>query len=414
MKTTLKILAFLFAVCAASHAQVAPAATGPRGGLPVGPNFHYAFRYSQTAQFGGNTGNWQTSSPSASVEYTNGNERRPFALDYGGGYTWTLTGPTYETGLFQHLYLSQDFVWRKWRVQARDDVSYLPQSPITGFSGIPGTGEPIGVPNPNPTPSISQTILTLNTHVVDNIASGEIEHNLNFATSLTGGGSSELMRYPNGDGLNTNTQTGRARLQWRLNGRNSIRASYVISDYSYPDFFNIDFVTNTALVGFQHQWSRSLTTIASVGPEWVSSSDQGAVPSSTNVSVSAAINYQLRFTTANISYARATNGGSGSFVGGEVDAVQGNFSRQFGLNSTIGLTGGFARTEGLNNNGVTNSKFGGAQFTRQIGRSLIVFANYTGIDQTSTSNLPTNALGQLLQVVGFGVGYSPRETHIRQ
>jgi hypothetical protein len=412
MKTTLKILAFLFAVCAASHAQVAPAATGPRGGLPVGPNLHFAFRYAQTAQFGGNTGNWQTSSPSASVEYTNGNERLPFTLNYAGGYIWTLTGPTYETGLFQHLYLSQDFVWRRWKVLASDDVSYLPQAPATGFSGIPGIGEPIGVTNP--APSSSQSILTLNTHVVDNVVLGEVEHNLNFATTLSVGGNSELLRYPDGNGLNTNTQTGTAKLKWRLDGRDSILVNNVFSEYGYPDFYNINFLTNTTLVGLEHAWSRNLTTMASVGPEWISSSDQGAVPSSTDVSVSASVNYHRRFTAANMSYIRGTNGGAGYLLGGEADTVQGNLSHQFGLNATIGLTGGYVRIAGLTNNGVTNSKFGGAQFTRQIGRSLIVFANYTGIDQTSTSNLPTNALGQLLQVVGFGVGYSPRETHIRQ
>lgn len=413
MKTTLKILAFLFTVCAAANAQVVPAATGPRN-LPVGGNFRYALRYSQSDSMSNTFPDIQTVAASGSLEYSNNDERLPFTMDYAGGYTWTLSGPSYETGLFQHLFLSQGIDWRKWKLILHDDVSYLPQSPTTGFSGLPGTGEPIGVPNPNPTPSTSQSILTLNTHVVDNTAGGEIEHSLNFATTLIGGGSSELMRYPNGDGLNTNTQTGFARLQWRLNGRNSILASYVFSEYGYPDFYNINFLTNTALAGFQHQWSRNLTTIASVGPQWVSSSDQGAVPNSTNVSANASVNYQLRFTTANISYSRGTNGGGGYLLGGEVDAVQGNFSRQFGLNSTLGLTGGYSRTAGLTNNGVTNSKFGEAQFTRQIGRRLIVFANYTGIDQTSTSNLPTNALGQLLQVIGFGVGYSPRQTNRRQ
>jgi hypothetical protein len=188
----------------------------------------------------------------------------------------------------------------------------------------------------------------------------------------------------------------------------------MFSEFGYPDYYSINFLTNTALVGIQHQWSRNLTTIASAGPQWVSSSDQGAVPSSTNVSVSAAVNYLLRSTTASISYARGTNGGAGYLVGGEVDMVQGNFSHRFGMNATIGLTGGYERTAGLTNNGVTNSKFGEAQFTRQIGRGLNVFANYTGTDQTSTSNLPTNALGQLLQVIGFGIGYSPREKHIRR
>jgi hypothetical protein len=413
MKTTLKILAFLFAVCASVQAQVAPAATGPRN-LPVAGNLHYAFRYSQSDQMSSTFPDMQTVTASGSLNYANNNIRKPFLVDYAGGYNWTISGPAYQTGVFQRMYVSQGINWRRWKLQLHDDVGYLPQSPTIGFSGVPGTGEPIGVPNPNPNPSNSQSILTFNTHVVDNIVGGELERNLNFATTLIGGGSSEVVRYPNNDGLNTNTQAGIAKVKWRLNGRNSFVANYVFSEYSYPDFHNVNFLTSTVLAGFQHAWSRNLTTTASVGPQWVTSADQTAVPSSTDISVSASVTYQLRFTSANAVYTRGTNGGAGYLVGGEADTVTGNFSHQFGLNTTVGLTGGYMRTAGLTNNGVTNSKFGGGQFTRQIGRRLIVFASYSGIDQTSTSILPINALGQLLQTVSFGVGYSPRETHIRQ
>jgi|CZKZ01.1.fsa_nt_gi hypothetical protein len=413
MKMTLKILAFFFAVCASVHAQVEPAATGPRN-IPVAGNLHYAFRYSQSDQMSDTYPDMMTVTASGTLNYANHSQRKPFLMDYAGGYNWTISGPAYQTGVFQRMYISQGINWHRWKLALHDDASYLPQSPTIGFSGVPGTGEPIGVINPNPNPSNSQSILTLNTHVIDNVAGGELERGLNFATSLTGGGSSELVRYPNGDGLNTNTETGIAKVKWRLNGRNSFLANYVISDYSYPDFYSINFLTNTTLIGFQHAWSRNFTTTATVGPSWINSADQTVVPSSRDVSVSAAATYQLRFTTASVSYGRGTNGGSGYLVGGEVDTVQGNFMHQFGLNSTVGLTGGYMRTAGLSNNGVTNSKFGEGQFTQQIGRRLIVFASYSGTDQTSTSNLPTNALGQLLQTVSFGVGYSPRETHIRQ
>ena len=411
MKPTFKILAFFFTVCASVHAQVVPAATGPRN-VPVVGNLHYALRYSQSDQMSNTFPDMQTVAASGSLEYSNSNERLPFIMDYAGGYTWTISGPSYESGLFQHLFLSQGINWRRWKLLLNDDVSYLPESPITGFSGIPGTGEPIGVPNP--TPSSSQSILTLNTHVVDNIASGEIEHSLNYATTFSGGGGSEILRYPNDDGLNTNSKTGNATLKWRLNARNSLLANYVFTEYDYPDHFNINFLTNTALFGLQHQWSRNLTTIVSAGPQWISSSDQGVVPTSRNVSVIASVNYKLRFTSADASYTRGTNGGAGYLVGGEVDSVQGDLLHQFGMNTTIGFAGGYQRTTGLNSNGVTNSIYGGAQATRRIGRNVIVFANYTGIDQTSTSNLPTNALGQLMQVIGFGIGYSPRDPHLRR
>jgi hypothetical protein len=79
---------------------------------------------------------------------------------------------------------------------------------------------------------------------------------------------------------------------------------------------------------------------------------------------------------------------------------------------TFGLEGSYNRTSGLMNNGVTNAKYGGAEATRRLGRYFTVFANYTAIDQSSSSPLPTNVLTHLWQVIGFGVGYSPRKTRL--
>ena len=410
MKTTLKILAFCFAVSAAANAQVVPAATGP-GGLPIGGNLQYALRYSQAAQFSTSYPTMATSTASGSLDYMNGSERHPFSIDYTGGYTWTFVGPTYETGVFQRMLLTQDLVWRKWKVLASDDVSYLPQSPTTGFSGIPGIGEPIGVTNPNP--STSQTILALNTHVVDNLAVGKVGHNLSSATILLAGGSSELLRFPNNDGYNTNTESGNVELTQRLNARNILSGKYTFSQFSYPDL-NVSFQSNTGLFGFQRKWTRNLISEVAGGPQWLSSSDSAQVPTSTNVAISASVNYLLRFTSAGLSYSRGTSGGAGYLIGGEFDSLVGNLSHEFGTNLTVGLTGGYQRTAGLNNNGVTGNKYGGAQATRRFGRNLIVFASYTGTDQSTTSILPTNALSQLLQVIGFGIGYSPRDAHLRQ
>ena len=72
------------------------------------------------------------------------------------------------------------------------------------------------------------------------------------------------------------------------------------------------------------------------------------------------------------------------------------------------------RTSGLINNGVNKLRVGGAQATRRLGRHFRAFANYTAIDQSSSSALPANTLSELVQVIGFGIGYSPRETHLRQ
>jgi hypothetical protein len=425
MKTTFKLLAFLITVCAAVAAQVVPEATAGRG-LPVSGTLHYDLRYSQSADFGSTLGDWQTANASADANYANGKANLPFSLNYGGGYTWTLAGPGYSTGFFQHLTLSQGFVRRKWNVTLTDSVSYLPQSPTTGFSGIPGTGEPIGGSGSTTPPD--QTILTVNTHTVDNSANGEFQRTLNSATTLNAGGGSTMLRYTDGNGLDTdswNLSTGFTR---RLTKRNSLTGQYSFSQNSYPGFGEM-IKTNTVLATYQRQWTRRLTTNVGAGPEWVSilnstsaaSSTGGdttttpSSPNSTRVSGNAGVTYNMRFGSAGVNYSHGTNGGAGYTFGAENDTASANFSREFNKTLTIGFTGSYMRTVGLQANGVTNAKYGGVQASRRIGRYFNAFANYTAMDQSTSAALNPNVhiLSGLTQVFGFGIGYSPRETHLR-
>lgn len=410
MKKAIAFLAVYFAALVVSQAQVAPEATGP-GGAAGPPNLHYSLRYAETAQFWAKNPTVQTSSLSGSAAYANGNERYPFSLQYAGGYQWNISGPSQVTGLFQHLYLSQDIVGRRWQIQLSDDVGYYPQSPITGFSGIPGIGEPIGVTNPAP-PS-GQTILGINTKVVENHAQGQFLQNLSSSLVLGVGGSSEMLRYPNSDGLDTDTVNGNAQLAKRLDGRNTIMGKFQYSGYSYPGY-TVTFTTETALFGIEHKWSRNLTSQIAAGPQWISSSDTLAVPTSTNFSALASIHHNLRFSSANLTYMHGTNGGSGYLLGAESDAIQGGYSHEMGPNLTLGMSGGYDRTGGLNSNGVTNNTYGGAQVSWRLRGDLVVFANYTGTDQYSSSTLSSSALSQLTQVIGFGIGYSPRETRLKK
>ena len=398
MKTTLKLLAILFTVGAAAHAQVAPAAT-------AGPaNLDYTVRYSETAGFSSTTGDWQTITPSGSVDYANGKLRHLLNLNYVGGYIWTSGGPNYPHGVFQRLFLSQGFVWRKWHVMASDDVSYRPQSPITGFSGIPGVGEPIGGPG---SPS-DQSIIT-NARALDNTASGELGLTLNHATGLSAGGSSNLLRFPDGNGLDTDTLMANAELTRSFNARNWLSGTYMLSEFSYPGY--------TALFRYNHEWNARLSTYAAVGPQMISSSDSLVVPPSTRIAVKAGVNYRMRFGAANLSYNRGTYGGAGYLIGAETDSVSAYFSREYRRRTTFGFEGTFNRTSGLQKNGVTNAKYAGAQVTRRLGRHFNLFANYTAIDQSSSSLLSTPVLStpvltHLYQVVGFGFGYSPQKTRL--
>jgi hypothetical protein len=417
MKTTPTILAILLTAGTAAYAQVEPAATGPGVPLPGG-NLNYSAHYSQTAEFGSYVSDYQTSNISADLDYANGKERHPFSLDYGGGYTFTITGPSYQTGLFQHLFVSQGYVWRKWNMTASDDVSYRPQAPITGFSGVPGTGEPIG--GTNPSPPTSQSILTVNTHVVDNLVNGELDHRVGFATSLSAGGSYELLRYPDGNGLDYNTDAANAGLSQRLNARNTLTANYQFSLFTYP-VYSFSLMTNSGMLGFNRDWSRKINTVISAGPQWTENPDSKTPPLQIGVAANVTATYKYRLESASLNYTRGVNSGGGYLLGAESDAVSGSFSQDFGKSLTVGLSGSYRHTAGIENsplgqsaNEVITSEFGGVQATRRLGRYLTFFAGYTAIQQSTTSTLATNVLNGLQQVVNFGVGYSPREMHLKQ
>jgi len=409
MKTTLALLAFLFTVAIAAYAQTSPEATAGTAVL------NYSARYSQSAQFyGGTLGNSQNAVLSGNVDYANGFQRRPFTLTFGGGYSWNIAGMSYGNGLFENLSISQGIVGRKWNFQISDDISYLKEAPVTGFSGVPGTGEPIS--GSNPPPQSSQTILTLNTRSVNNAVNAEYEHNLNFATTFSVGGTSELLRYPDGNGLDTDSQSANAGFTRRLNARNSLSGQYTFGYFGYPGNNPTQPIsglkTSTALVGFQREWNRRITTNVSVGPEWINSSNSAVLPSSTTVAANASANGHFRFGSASLSYSRATSGGGGLLVGGEVDTVSAGFAREFVRKLSVNLTGGYMRTSGLANQGEYDGKFGAAMATLRLSRYFTAFASYTGTDQSTPSSVSGNALNGLWQVASFGIGYSPREKRV--
>jgi len=412
MKTALKLLAFAVIVANAALAQVVPEATGPR--LPVGGNVYYDLHYSEIEYLGGSVNDSQSAVFSGNVEYANFSERLPFSLKDAGGYSWAVAGRPYGVGPFDNLSLSQGFVRRKWNLQFSDSASYRHEAPTTGFSGVPGTGEPIG--GSTPPPSSSQTILTLNTSTVDNSANGEFERTLNYATTLNLGGNSELLRYPDGNGIDTDNETANAGLTQRLNARNSLSYRYLFSQYSYPGsnlgLATTSLMTNSALVGYVRHWTRQITTNAAIGPEWVAGANSAVVPSSTRISGNASFEDQFRFGSVSLNYSHTTSGGGGFLVGGQVDSASGAFSREFQKKLTTELSGGYMRTSGLSTQGTIDGKFGAAMVTWRLSRYFTAFASYTADDQSSRSALPSNALDQTLQVISFGIGYSPRERHL--
>jgi hypothetical protein len=425
MKPSFAVMAILLlTVCAAGRAQSAPAtpslaSTGESSGLPVSGTLRYDLRYAETAEFGGGQDGQQMSYVTGDASYANTGKRFPFSMQYGGGYGRAWAGPPSVGNVYQHLSLSQGMVGRAWNLMASDNVSYSFQTPTTGFSGVPGIGEPIGGTG-TPTPP-DQTILTVNTRSIDNMTMLGFGHRLDSATTLNLSGASGQMLYIDNDGQNMDTYMASAGVTRRLSARNSASAQYSFSRFNYASSIQ---VANTAPISYSQantvqfslsrQWNPHLVTSASVGPQWISSSNSAMVPTSTNVSANASASETFRYGTASLLYSHGTTGGSGYMLGAESDIVMANFGRSIGKNLNVGVTGSYMRTAGLNNSGATSGEYGGAQATRMLGRYFSVYANYTAADQSSSLLNAPNVLNTLWQTIGFGIGYSPRERRLKK
>lgn len=330
----------------------------------------------------------------------------PFTMNYAGGYNWTLSGPDYMSGQFHRMELTQDFNYRRWKVNMGDSASYLPQTPLTGFSGIPGIGEIIGLPNPNPTQT--QTILTLRTHIVDNEARVNLERTLSYATTAIVGGTSSELDFPDDNGINTRVWTANGGLARRLSARTTIHGRYRFSQFEFPGT-TVAMHTTDALGGFQHRLTRKLSVSATGGPEWIDSTVLAVIPAQNTYILTGNVDYVQRFDRFGASYSHGTNGGAGYLLGGIYDNASGNYLRVIDRNLTLGLTGGYYRTVGMNRNGVTKAAFGTTQATYQLSRNLIVFGSYTGTGQSTTSTLSGNVFSGTFHTISFGFGLSPRE-----
>jgi hypothetical protein len=403
MKARLIAIAMLLTGCIGARAQVAPAAAASDAKLV------YDLRDSQTAQvFSDNQPTVHRSVASGEMSYLNGGAHKPLSLTYSGGDMWAIDGPSSGVGTFQHFLLSQSYIERQWSLTVSDDVSYLPQSPTTGFSGIPGVGSLPGLPGPP-----SQPILLESTRSVNNDAQATYSHTLENDKTIGISAGYTLLRFPDGEGLDINQLQVAPQLSWRLDPLNSLSLEYAFGYFTYPGS-SFSMGTQSALFGFNRTWNRRLKTTVSVGPEWISSSEQVLVPSSSTLSGNAALDYQARPVSWSVHYYRTTSAGVGtsSQLGIHNDDASVLASRTVGRDLSVSASGTYSRSQGLTQSGVVNGAYGGVQAQQRLGQYFTLFANYTLIKQTSSLALASNAINGRSQVFGFGISYSPRDIRI--
>jgi hypothetical protein len=353
------------------------------------------------------------------VAFISASKLDPFSMVFSGGQAWSTSGQPSTT--FLNLGLSQVISGKHWNLILSDSVSYLPQTPSTGISGIPGTGD-LGVPPINVGEDFGQGVLTPYSTRVGNTTSLNIQRSLTGKTSIQASGSYNVLYFvgssANG-GLNSTGKTGTGGISHRIDARNSINGNYAYTQYNYDSGLP-GFISQTASLGYSHQFSPRLGMSLSAGPQWTadtSTRTSPATPNTVNLYASATLNYAAKVGNFALSYSRGTNSGYGVINGALSDSVSFRASRTFAKVWNGAFTSSFTHSTGLVTTGslatfAPRTFVDSAQLSRALAKSLSIYASYTLEDQANTgSHVTVNTFNGFFQVASFGITYSPTSIH---
>jgi len=442
-----KVVSALFLISAMSsiaHGQAVPAgvATVDTGPNPLAPDgvLHYALSASEIVQLGYYGSGEVTSSAvlSGDVAYNSKSVARPFSLIFAGGL---LLPNQSEQGVttYEHVSASQGYVTRHWIFNLSDTFSFLPESPTTGLSGVAGVGDIGVIPVQGPAEGPAGGVLTVSGNRIGNTLGGSVERQITPATSISGSGSWAVLRFVDSqaEGLDYSQTSGVVAVNRRIDQRStvSVGAVYSVFDYSGLDAGPAEpnFQSRGLHLSYQRLLSRTLSMSATIGPQWVSSSDSALIPSSLDVAGSADLTYSRRFTHASLFYSRGVNGGSGVLPGALSDVVGFGVGRSYGRDWVVSLSGAYTHSSGLTDlaglntlEGTTPSSptpvhetyetvYGGVQVRRRISTNLSGYLSYTAQNQSTNYSLGSqNALTGTSSSFGIGISFSPRSTSLGQ
>ena len=315
MKNAMKIFAGVWvlslAAASPSYGQAVPAgnttisSTGSNPNLPpLDGILHYSMSASQQVQFGYYGSGETTSSTglSGNLSFTAKSETKPFSTALSGGLLLP-NGQGQGLSTFWNVAVTQGIVGRRWAASVSDSFSFLPQSPTTGLSGIPGVGDLGAEPVQGPVAGPGGGVLTYSGDRIINSVGGSVERQIAPATSISGAGNWSIIHFLDQNaGLNSSGVSGEVALNQRLDGRSSVSLSAVYTTYSYSGPgagpATPDFQTKGINLGYQRRLTRSLSMSVSGGPLWISSSNSTLIPSRLALAASASLSYTRGLTNA--------------------------------------------------------------------------------------------------------------------
>ncbi len=425
MKTCLMAhVIMLLAFGAMARAQEAPVATSPSFGfsLPtVEGTMTYSLSASQSFMTGYGTGTDYMTALSGDLAYVSSSPNKPFSLVYSGGYMYSVMPGYPPNSTYQNLAASQVVTTKNWTFVADDAISYMPESPTTGLSGIPGVGD-IGIVPVQIGDEPARSVLTTYATQVANGLSGTALRKIGGNWSVDGSASWQILDFTGSQAqynINSDTATASIGPAYRIDARSSASASAV---YSYTnDTYqgtSFPFTTEAIMLQYQRQITQFLTVNVSVGPQrmYGTGAAELLIPAQMTVVGSAALSYTRRTTSASITFSRASNAGSGVMYGALTDTVAGVLQKQLSRNWVGALTASYSDNTALGQfAGVDDdydATYGGGQISRKMGRAWSAYFSYTAMTQTTNApGASQSAFSGLMQDFAIGITYAPGAFH---
>lgn len=416
---TLAFLLFSAVGCPVFRAsgQVVPSTSGavPNVGFHI-PRLPGSLSYSLNASELISTGFYNSGTSLSTnfggdLAYTSASVAHPFSAVYSGGVLLQNSGQ--PTTVYQNLSLSQLLKTKNWTFDVQDGVSYLPESPVGGLSGIPGVGD-LGVDPIIVGPTAGIGILTDYGPRVSNTASGTASRLIGAHLSAQASAYYAVQRFVGDNaslGVDNNALGGSGGVSYHFNQLSALTVNYNYSSFTYPGS-TYSYTVQGATIDYSRQWTRKLTTDVYVGPQHISSSSSFNLPSSTQISAGATVGYAARTLFYSASYSRGADNGSGVIPGSFSDNVVGGVHRQFGRDWNVSGSLGWSRNTTLASLETytfdSDSVFVSGQVSRRLGRRFAGFANYTVEHQNTSGNAPVmNAFTGVYQTFAFGISFTP-------
>jgi len=405
-----------------AEAQEPPLSAPPTFGfsLPsVEGTMTYSLSASESLLTGYNNGTDYSTAVSGSLGYLSSSPNKPFSLVYSGGYIYSSVEGYPSSSTFQNIAASQVWTTKNWNFVVDDAFSYLPESPTTGLSGIPGVGD-IGVEPVQIGDQPSQSILTNYATRLGNGLNGGFTRNINKSLSINGSASWQILHFINNEGINSTMASGSLGPTYKIDARSSVSADVVFS-YTNDSYLGVSYPFESEGITFdyQRQLTRFFSMNVSAGPQRTFGTGAAAalIPSQITPVASASLTYARKTTTAIVTYSRATNAGSGVVYGALTNAIAGTVRQQFSRNWQGALTASYsqntalAKIDGFDED--YRSTFGGGQLSRRLGRSFSAYFSYTAVTQSETNIvLSQPAFSGLSQTFSVGITYAPGAQHL--